>query len=1041
MRRPWLLGLLATTLAALPATWILWLPGYLASNDGIFHLTRLIDHERMLRAGVWYPRWLPDFGLGHGYPIFDFYPPLSTYVAEALHALGLEVTRAIQAEMALAIVLAGAGMYLWATRLYRSPLAGLMAGTYYVYFPFHLTDVYVRGDLAEVVAYAGMPLTLWAFTPRSNDDLPTLRGGGMGKLLTCNWRPSTRVLLPSLCLAALVLAHNITALAFMPVLLLYLFFQARARPSHLPSPISLVSVALGLALSAFYWAPALLDAPYAHITDFTDPTSTPTRHIWPVAHLVQLRWVFDYDVDRYRVGLTAGLLGLLGPALCVAWRARGRGRARSDDTRPAESAIAAAPLQTAGLFVVVAAVCLFMMSNPSAFIWEHVPLLRFLQFGWRVLFIMALALGCAAGLLALPNSAFPRRISWPSYLLLPIARLFLVGLATLVLAFSGLRDLPRPRFAIPPDQLTPGVLARYEYGNAANGKGADAEFLPSATDPAYVRLGAGLHPRPRVEERPLPNEVRLADAGLTSLEVRTRATAPSRLRFHAFSFPGWQATIDGVAVPLLRESDAGLLAVDVPAGVHSLALRFASTPSRLAALGLSVAALALLLALALRPLLPSTRRLAPALAAGALLLGGCAPPAEGGAWRQARHDFGGLELLAARYDPRPAPGGPLRVELLWLNREANDQPRQVELRLAEPGGAAVTRLREPPYHGVSPTWSWAPGELVRDEHELRLPPGAARALELTVSVTGGPPEPLPLGTVAVPAVPPEPPLTPLNVDFGGKVRLLGYHFARLPAWPPLSGTAPPAGRADTALRPGDWLNVRLRWQALAPIDENYTTFVHLIDHHGRAWAEQDNQPDGTLRPTSSWLPGETVEDDFLLNVPRGALPGVYQLEVGMYRFPEMRYMAHGQGHSLVFGTVKLPLPSARPVAAPLADFAGLRLANAHVQRSPGQLQVDLTWQATIAPDQRYTVFVQLLDAQGKLAAQDDAEPRGGSYPTSVWAPGEVIPDRHVVRLPPALPPGPYRLIAGLYRPDTNQRLTTDAGQDYALLREIQVPAA
>ena len=66
----------------------------------------------------------------------------------------------------------------------------------------------------------------------------------------------------------------------------------------------------------------------------------------------------------------------------------------------------------------------------------------------------------------------------------------------------------------------------------------------------------------------------------------------------------------------------------------------------------------------------------------------------------------------------------------------------------------------------------------------------------------------------------------------------------------------------------------------------------------------------------------------------------------------------------------------------------------------------------------YTVFVQALAADGRVAAQSDSQPVAGTYPTGIWSPGEVVADTH--RL--TLPPGEYRLVAGMYDLATMKRL-------------------
>jgi len=87
---------------------------------------------------------------------------------------------------------------------------------------------------------------------------------------------------------------------------------------------------------------------------------------------------------------------------------------------------------------------------------------------------------------------------------------------------------------------------------------------------------------------------------------------------------------------------------------------------------------------------------------------------------------------------------------------------------------------------------------------------------------------------------------------------------------------------------------------------------------------------------------------------------------------------------------------------------------ARVVKAGDILPVQLTWRTDAALDQRYKVFLQLLDADGRLAAQRDSEPAGGSAQTTAWSVDETVVDSHALQIPPDLPAGDYTLIAGLY---------------------------
>ncbi len=114
------------------------------------------------------------------------------------------------------------------------------------------------------------------------------------------------------------------------------------------------------------------------------------------------------------------------------------------------------------------------------------------------------------------------------------------------------------------------------------------------------------------------------------------------------------------------------------------------------------------------------------------------------------------------------------------------------------------------------------------------------------------------------------------------------------------------------------------------------------------------------------------------------------------------------------------------------------LDDGKVQADSGDtLQVGLRWRATEKPAANYTAFVQLLDEQSRVRAQRDRWPGDGLYPTAALEAGQVITDNLALALD--VPPGKYRLIAGLYRGDAEglPRLTGPGG-DFITLAEVDV---
>jgi tRNA A-37 threonylcarbamoyl transferase component Bud32 len=89
-------------------------------------------------------------------------------------------------------------------------------------------------------------------------------------------------------------------------------------------------------------------------------------------------------------------------------------------------------------------------------------------------------------------------------------------------------------------------------------------------------------------------------------------------------------------------------------------------------------------------------------------------------------------------------------------------------------------------------------------------------------------------------------------------------------------------------RSGETVQLILHWQALREMTEDYTVFVHLTQTDGQLVSQQDVQPLGGGKPTSSWTSGEMVDDPYELAIPLGASPGTYWLKVGMYSQSTMK---------------------------------------------------------------------------------------------------------------------------------------------------------
>ena len=81
--------------------------------------------------------------------------------AEFFHLLGLDFPASIKAVEAVGWFASGLGMYLFASRA-MDKNAGLVAAIAYLFVPYHVVDMYVRGAMAEFLAFVFPPFILWA---------------------------------------------------------------------------------------------------------------------------------------------------------------------------------------------------------------------------------------------------------------------------------------------------------------------------------------------------------------------------------------------------------------------------------------------------------------------------------------------------------------------------------------------------------------------------------------------------------------------------------------------------------------------------------------------------------------------------------------------------------------------------------------------------------------------------------------------------------------------------------------------------------------
>ena len=289
------------------------------------------------------------------------------------------------------------------------------------------------------------------------------------------------------------------------------------------------------------------------------------------------------------------------------------------------------------------------------------------------------------------------------------------------------------------------------------------------------------------------------------------------------------------------------------------------------------------------------------------------------------------------------------------------------------------------------------------------------------------------------------PQYPLDVQFGDELRLSGFDLL----------DASRRDQVEDVRR--DQMAVRLYWQALRPLDRDLRLYPFFLNAEGEVIEDTQQRPLITQLwyPPRQWRPGEIVITETL----PWQLGDQWSLTVGVLAGPDwsdwgqrlkVRVVESSrtlrlfeadtwvrlanferQGRRLVEITPLEPgLQPSNPVQANLDGKMELRGydVSPRLGQAGRDLVVTLYWRALAPMDWDYTVFVHLIGPDGERVTQHDDQPWWKvPLPTSTWQPGEELRDQHVLRLPPGLALGTYRLQVGVYYWQTLERLPVMEG--------------
>ena len=685
----------ALTLFLLPATLYLWYPGLQTTYDGLYHKGRFYELDLLLRSGTLYPRWLPHVNFGYGSPTLHFYAPLIYYIAEAFRLLGAGYLLSYELMIGLGLLAAGWTMFALARRWGMA--AGWVAAIAYVYWPYHLELAYIRGAQAELWGMVWFPLLVLGVLEL---------GGRRGKA----WWPAGVGL--ALVYALLILTHHLSAFAFTPLLVAFVTWRALWTRDWALWPRALLSLALGAGLAALYWLPVLADISLVWAgRPAAEERAALLQVLVPLRDTLSPFWGHRYYPEqgvKAPSPLPRVSLALWAAALLVSViRRRSMDRATRGDLT---------------FFALVLPVTAFLFTVYSRAIWATVPLIHYLQFPWRLHALIGLAVAVVVGIAA-RQVVNTRARAW-------LAAGVLTGALALA-ALPGIHyDIAKEPFSQRPLQerdVDLRLIAAYDYLRGLFVRQfRDVwlfEYMPVWA--ARARENFFLPPpAPPPDAPPLP--VRLTPGPQKPLDRTFQVQSPRPWTFslHQFYFPAWQVYVDGQRVSAQPRGDLGLLSANIPAGSHTVRVRYGSTRAQQVATGISLLALLLWIGWALRT---RPRWLVTLALVGVYFLVATGPARVQGHGvilpdpQDVR--FGDRVQLVGSYIPqsRLRAGERVWFALYWFVLAPPQERYKVIVHLTDQQGNTIANGDTEPWFFFTPTTRWQQGELMEDWYMVDIP--------------------------------------------------------------------------------------------------------------------------------------------------------------------------------------------------------------------------------------------------------------------------------------------------------------------------------
>lgn len=507
--------------------------GFFPTHDGEWAVVRLGDMFRLLRDHQFPARYSGELNFGYGYPLFNFAYPFPYYLGLLLHFMKIGFVDSIKILFALSVPLSSICMFFAAKEFWENTWSGVAAAALYIYYPYRIVDLYVRGSIGESLAFVLFPLIIY-----------------FGIKIIESKRSSLYIVFSAVSFAVLIMTHNIMAVLFLPVIFIFIvlfFYKNKKKAAQF-----FFSLVFGMFLSAFFWIPALLEKNLILLSQI--PITDRNLYFVTISQLIFPKFGYgpptSSDGFSYQIGIPhIFIFFAVVIALCFFYFKR----KQYDFIQKAT-----------GVICISTVLLLFLMFKESVFLW-NLPFLSEINYPWIILGPLGFLISFLAGYLCI-KSLYGR---------------YLVIILT-ISAIIALLPHAKPQIYVNRGDMF------YLTNNATTTSSQElmplwVKQLPSkrATEKVQVRYGDAL----------------VTNVFYNSRKIRFHIDVKkeSIVRVNTIYYPGWWATISNDNATIAYNNEKGVMEIHVPKGNSDVQFTFSETTLRMISNLISLSSLSVLL--------------------------------------------------------------------------------------------------------------------------------------------------------------------------------------------------------------------------------------------------------------------------------------------------------------------------------------------------------------------------------------------------------------------------------------------------------------